>query len=58
VFRVDYNRYIRGRMLDISYLRGRLRRLFKVLNDADYEGLQSLLDVAESILKKYVQGGD
>lgn len=54
--KVNYRRYINGRVLDISYLRGRLRRLFSVLSDADYDGVQKLLEEAERILKKYITG--
>lgn len=44
-------------MIDISYVRGRLRRLFSVLSDSDYDGVQKLLQDAENILKKYLLGG-
>ena len=53
---MDHQRYIRNRMLDISYIRGRLQRLFSVLSDADYDALQKLLEGAEAILKKYITG--
>jgi hypothetical protein len=53
---MNYNRYIRSRMLDISYVKGRLQRLFRVLSDGDYDTLQALLKEAEVILKKYIVG--
>ena len=53
---MNYYRYIRSRMLDISYVRGRLVKLFSVLSDNDYSSLQALLIQAEGILKRYLEG--
>ncbi|MCL5239114.1 MAG: hypothetical protein M1286_01410 [Candidatus Marsarchaeota archaeon] len=55
---MNYNRYIKGRMLDISYTRSRIGRLFSVLSDGDYDNLQKLLQEAEGVLKKYIVGGE
>jgi hypothetical protein len=56
--KMDYRRYIEGRIIDIGYTKARLQRLFSVLSDADYDALQKLLEDAESILKKYIVGGN
>lgn len=53
--KMDYRRYIEGRIIDIGYTKARLQRLFSVLSDADYDNLQRLLTDAEGILKKYVE---
>jgi hypothetical protein len=54
---MNYERYIKSRMFDIGYIRAKLRRLFKVLSDADFESVQKLLEETEGILKKYVTDG-
>ena len=54
--KMDYRRYIEGRIIDIGYIKARLQRLFSVLSDADYDAVQKLLTDAESILKKYLAG--
>lgn len=51
--KVNYQKYIEGRILDISGVQGKLQRLFNVLSSSDYDGLQRLLIEAEEILKKY-----
>ena len=53
---MNYQRYVEVRILDISYIRSRLRRLFGVLTDADFDAIQRLLAEAELILRKYVVG--
>ena len=53
---MNYQRYIASRMGDMSYLRGRLGRLFSVLSDADYDALQKLPGDAEAVLKRYLAG--
>ncbi len=51
---MNYHRYIRTRMLEISYLRARVQKLFAVLSDRDYGLLQELLAQAQNVLKKYL----
>ncbi len=51
---MNYYRYISRRVLDISYIRGRAKKLFSVLSDKDYDLLQDLLVQAENVLKRYL----
>ena len=51
---MNYHRYIRTRMLEISYLRARMQKLFAVLSDRDYGLLQELLAQAQNVLKRYL----
>ena len=44
-------------MVDISYIRNKIGRLFSVLNDSDYDHVRKALQDVEDVLKKYLTGG-
>ena len=51
---MNYHTYMRSRMLEISYLRARMQKLFAVFSDRDYYPLQDLLVQAQNVLKRYL----